>query len=153
MPQIRGTRLQSTDDKVDVGAVAALALLFRPRAHCRSRGFDIQSLPLSVPGSVVQSVHGSEPDDMPGSKRSSRPARETRPSPASCVVTAGLRRRDRQPLASEQSCSTLPPGFQSHVEKCFFGSTLHPLRVISIKRPQATDPDIGTNRSLCQIEA
>ncbi|CAE7424008.1 tdrd9 [Symbiodinium necroappetens] len=48
---MRRTRLQSTDDKVDVG-------------------FDIQSLPLSVPGSVVQSVHGSEPDDMPGSKRS-----------------------------------------------------------------------------------
>ncbi|CAE7454035.1 unnamed protein product [Symbiodinium sp. CCMP2592] len=48
---MRRKRLQSTEGKVDVG-------------------FDIQSLPLSVPASVSQSVHGSEPDDMPGSKRS-----------------------------------------------------------------------------------
>eukprot|EP00439_Symbiodinium_sp_Y106_P037145 s781_g4.t1 len=48
---MRRTRLQSTEGKVDVG-------------------FDIQSLPLSVPASVSQSVHGSEPDEMPGSKRS-----------------------------------------------------------------------------------
>ena len=56
------------------------------------------------------------------------------------VTSDGLRRRDRQPLASEQSCSTLPPGFQSQVQKCFFLSTQ---RTSSSSHNQTpSDPDM-----------